>query len=283
MKPLLGYYGGKAKLAEQIVSLFPPHRIYCEPFGGMAACLMAKRPSKTEIYNDLADELVNLFEVIRTQPDALAASLALTPYSRVEFQRCGKRRCEEGISPLERARCTYVVLSQGRENSLLGRSWSHQGPKFTGSVVQTYKAGFARIYEVAKRLSNVMLENRPAVQLISEWAGKDVLLYVDPPYHLDTRNAKGYKFEMSHEAHEELVETLLNFPGFVILSGYQHAVYEPLEQAHWRKIEISVVAHSSAAHTSEQRKPKRVECLWLNPRVAQWNKLNLFSERREVA
>lgn len=168
MKPLLGYYGGKAKLAEDIVRLFPLHRIYVEPFGGMAACLMAKHPSQTEVYNDLADELVNLFEVVPTQPGPLFQALGLTPYSRTEFKRCGTMRNKAGISSLERARCTYVVLAQGRENSLLGRSWSHQGAKFTGSVVRTYKAGFHRIYEVAERLSHVILENRPATQLIAQ-------------------------------------------------------------------------------------------------------------------
>lgn len=82
---------------------------------------------------------------------------------------------------------------------------------------------------------------------------------------------------MSHEDHQELVAVLLNFPGYVILSGYQHTVYEALERAGWERRETLVVAHSSAVHSSAKRKPNRTECLWLNPRTAAWNNSFLFN------
>ncbi len=37
MRTPVTYYGGKQRLAKKIVSMFPPHKIYCEPFLGGGA------------------------------------------------------------------------------------------------------------------------------------------------------------------------------------------------------------------------------------------------------
>ena len=47
MKTPISYYGGKQQLASKIVSLFPEHKIYCEPFiGGGSSLFLQNRKRK---------------------------------------------------------------------------------------------------------------------------------------------------------------------------------------------------------------------------------------------
>lgn len=87
------------------------------------------------------------------------------------------------------------------------------------------------------------------------------LFYCDPPYQQDTRTGGGYAFEMAQGDHFELVERLLQLKGMVILSGYLHPSYQPLESSGWTRLSYNVVAYSSDTRT------RRIEQLWLSPTV----------------
>jgi len=66
-----------------------------------------------------------------------------------------------------------------------------------------------------------------------------------------------------------MVELLLGYQEAVMLSGYATALYRPLEEAGWTRVERSWSCHA-AGHPS--RRPglsreelRRVECVWRNP------------------
>ena len=66
----LPYYGGKGGLASKIVSLFPSHTSYAEPFFGRGAVLFRKPQSQIELVNDIDAEVVNFFRVLQDEPQA---------------------------------------------------------------------------------------------------------------------------------------------------------------------------------------------------------------------
>lgn len=78
----LSYYGGKQRMLRHILPLIPPHEVYTEAFAGGAAVFWAKAPCGIEVLNDLNGEIVNFYQVAKTQAQALANHIAATPHSR---------------------------------------------------------------------------------------------------------------------------------------------------------------------------------------------------------
>lgn len=110
MKAVVKYPGSKWSIAEWIISFFPEHHSYVEPFFGSGAVLFNKERSNIETVNDLDGNVVNLFECIREDPEKLARSIYLTPYSRQvyenAFQEVPGDRFEEALN-------FYIRLNMG--------------------------------------------------------------------------------------------------------------------------------------------------------------------------
>ncbi len=108
-RSVLKYPGSKWRLAEWIVSLMPPHKSYLEPFFGSGAVFFSKPPSRIETINDLDGEIVNLFRCIRERPEELERAVALTPYSREEYDAAWARVKAGGVTdPVALARLTLI-------------------------------------------------------------------------------------------------------------------------------------------------------------------------------
>ena len=273
-KPLLGYYGGKAgPVGAWIATQLPPHHTYVEPFGGMGGVLMQKRPSPVEVYNDRADELVNLFQVLRDPQTRarLQQALELTPYARAEYVRAKSPRVRRAVTdPVERARLTYVVLAQSRDGALAKQSgWSFGGPSYNGSAAEAFVRGQQRIPEVVDRLRNVCIECADALDVLRRYDSPASCFYVDPPYTRGERTANAaYIHELTDADHLELLRSLRSLRGFVLVSGYRSLLYaHELEDHGWLRRDFATVAHSSAARGAGKR-AARVESLWLNRAAA---------------
>ena len=112
MKTPLKYPGAKQRIADWIISYFGEHRTYLELFFGGGSVLFNKTPSKIETVNDLDDEVINLFRIIRESPHSLTEAIKNTPYARSEYNNA----CKEAQSPadgIEKARRFLVRCWQG--------------------------------------------------------------------------------------------------------------------------------------------------------------------------
>lgn len=75
VQPFVKWVGGKRQLIDEIIPLLPEHfSTYCEPFLGGGALLFKLQPSKA-IVNDLNEDLIIVYEVIRDDVESLIESL----------------------------------------------------------------------------------------------------------------------------------------------------------------------------------------------------------------
>lgn len=263
-RPVLRWHGGKWRLAPWIIAHFPPHRCYVEPFGGAASVLLRKPRSYAEVYNDLDDDLVTLFSVLRDAGAAgrLIEQLHLTPYARAEFYDARRIGCEV-TDLVERARQLIVRSFMGHAG-IAARANLSTGFRDDTSRPSTLPAhdwaGYPEALQaVVERFRGVLIEQRDAVQVMQNHDGPETLHYVDPPYLAETRNqrtaGKAYSHEMTDEDHQSLLDALTKLHGMVVLSGYQNPLYDAALRG-W--LSVSRESHADGALL-------RTEVLWISP------------------
>lgn len=256
MNAVMKYPGAKWSIASWIISKFPQHHSYLEPFFGSGAVLFTKPRSNIETVNDLDGEVVNLFRWIREDPERLANEIQWTPYARDVYEQAFTGMKTENDS-FRRAvnYYTYMMMGygfrtngnktgwkidiQGREKSYAANMWCSAPDK---------------ILQATERLRGVQIENRPAVKLIERFNFPNVLVYADPPYLMETRYGEQYRKEMTEQDHLELLECLLKHKGPVLLSGYRSALYDEMLNG-WYMETITC---------RNQRSDVAEECLWMN-------------------
>lgn len=260
IKPPFPYFGGKQRIAEQIVAHFPAHLHYVEPYAGGLSVFLAKPRSRMETLNDLDGALVTFWRVLRDRPAELLRVCALTPHSRAELASVQALRVAE--DDLETARRVWVLLSQGRgaKSSKTGwRFYLDGATSASGSFATTYLDGYlSRILPAAERLRGAQLESRDALDVIADYGAKPTtLLYVDPPYVLSARhnNRAQYRHEVDDTHHSDLLAALRECAATVVLSGYAHPLYDEA-LTDWRRVELSA--------TTQQGNNGRTEVLWIN-------------------
>ncbi len=261
--PLIRYHGGKFRLADWIISHFPKHETYVEPFGGGASILLSKIPSGIEIYNDLDSDVVNFFKVLRneTKRMKLVEQLELTPYARNEFvEAYGHTECE-----IEKARRLVIRAQMGFGSA--GATKGKTGFRATGGRDKPYESKLwdeypLRLIQAAKRLKSVYIENDDALRIIQQYDSPETLFFIDPPYLCSTRDSgtKAYRHDLTDEQHVQLLDLILSLRGKVILCGYHSDLYD-LKLKSWKK--LTKFTQASGANGGVTRE----EILWINPQA----------------
>ena len=251
MNTLLKYPGGKWRIADWIISHFPEHKVYVEPFFGSGAVFFSKKPVYIETINDLDGDIVNLFRVCREYPDELAQLIELTPFARDEFAACYER----SEDPIEQARRTIVRYHQSFGTSNSSRnSWrnvqTYGGPRC--ATMWNYLP--AAVMECVDRLKEAQIENIDAVEIIRRYDDKNTLIYCDPPYLPGLRKRSIYACEMSEQKHIELLDALRESHSMVVISGYDSELYNIKLQG-W---------NTDTAETTAQFGLHRTEKIWTN-------------------
>ena len=261
-RPALRYHGGKWRLAYWIVSHFPDHGMYVEPYAGAASVLIRKKRVGGEVLNDMNGAVVNFFTVLRDaeQSEQLRVLLAATPFARDEFNAA----YEATDDPIEAARRLAVRSFMGFSSDAATRDvktgFRSACSESRGTPANDWATYADATRTLTERLAGVLIENREATRVMSQFDDPNTLFYLDPPYPKSTRtsNGKNYTHEMSDDDHREMAAVARNLTGMVIVSGYTCPLYEELF-GDW-------AISTRETNANGQNGPvRRQEVLWINP------------------
>jgi len=226
------WVGGKSRLRKPIIDLLPTHTCYVEPFAGAAWVLFGKPPSDVEILNDLDQELITFFRVVKEKPDELIRSFEWELVSRAEFARLAELE-PDSLTAIQRAHRFYYLIMAGWGGEL-------NYPRFATSItdgghgnrmIGALKTLRQRITPVYERLRTVIIENLDWRACIDRYDREGTVMYIDPPY---PDNACNYAHNMRDwESHRELAERLSRTSCQWILSSYDMPGIRELFESHF--------------------------------------------------
>lgn len=265
MISVIRYFGGKGTMLKSILEKFPTegtYNTYIEPYGGSGVVLLNKPQVPVEIYNDLNLNVTNFFDVLadREKFAVFRDRLQLLPYSEV-YRACFKHKLKTNSfdSDVDRA-VAFFYINRTSVNAVGGFSINTVVRRKLSKSVSDYLSVVDRLEEVHQRLSNVLISQKDALELLDTYDRDGVFFYLDPPYEHSTRGTARYEIDADLDHHKKLVERLLNLKlAKVLLSGYDTPVYKPLEDSGWEKTNFNVNT------VSGNGSPKtKTECLWRN-------------------
>lgn len=258
LRPPFAYYGGKTRMAKDIINLIPEGaKSYVEPFAGSLAVLLRKQPHPIEVVNDLDARLVAFWRTVRDKPEAIIKSLSATPYARDEFNHA-LETIDTETDEIEFARKVFVILRQSRKRSTSAIPGNFRGSGDSRGPGNVFVSSVGTLPAVAERLRGVVIENTDALGLIDRWDKPGTVMYLDPPYVGETRTARDYTAENAGiEFHELLTDKITDSKAQIILSGYDHPVYSRLSG--WRRVDSYRNTGSTSASSRHA-----VETIWTN-------------------
>lgn len=225
MDSFIKYLGGKSLLRNKIISLMPPHRTYIEPFCGGSWVLFQKPISLIEVINDVDDEIINMYEVVKNKLKMFIKWLQLIPISESLFNyycnedvngiplRDPKRNKIIGIP--EMGAKTYYKIMNCFNGNLREKPNFAFGSSHKSSFVRFYKTDWNKIRD---RLKEVTILNRDFKEILKKYDDPKSFFYLDPPYMVATDKKSYYRNTFSMKDHNDLLVYLIELQGKFILS-----------------------------------------------------------------
>jgi len=213
-KPIIPWIGGKRKLADNILPLFPEHICYVEPFCGGAALFFLKDESPVEVLNDINGDLVNLYRVVKYHLEELYKQFKWTLTSRQNWEWL-KVTPPEILTDIQRA-ARFIYLQKlafgGKVDGQNFGTSTTSRPRFN---IFTLEQDLA---DAHYRLANTTIEHLSWDQVILKYDRPNTLFYCDPPYW----QVEGYGVEFCWDEYRKLKNMALSIKGNMIISINGH-------------------------------------------------------------
>ncbi|AHB06735.1 restriction endonuclease subunit M [Pandoraea pnomenusa 3kgm] len=212
--PIIPWIGGKRRLADTIIPMFPPHETYVEVFAGGAALYFLRHPAKVEVINDVNGELVNLYRVVQHHLEEFVRQFKWALSSRQVFKWLKETR-PETLTDIQRAARFYYL----QHNCFGGKV---EGQTFGTATTTPPGLNLLRLEESLSaahlRLASAYIENLDWLACIEKYDREHTFFYLDPPYW----ETEGYGVPFPFEQYERMADALRRIKGKAIVSLNDH-------------------------------------------------------------
>lgn len=263
MNSPIKYFGGKGMMQNQILKYFPSHIGYLEPFGGSGAMLFSKNPSDIEIYNDINQNVYSLFYVLSNKERfARFRDKCELSYFHEQLRQEAKDKLKTELSLEDRA-YYYFIFNRLSTHGTGGFYQNIAVRRNLSKSVSDFLSSIDRLPEIHSRVSNLLVYNRNALELMIDYDREGFFFYLDPPYHWSTRTSARYECDLSDTEQIKFIDTCLTLKhAKVLISAYECKEYNELLKNGFYKEQFEV----NTINPQKESK-KKLETLYMNYQI----------------
>jgi DNA adenine methylase len=216
------YAGGKFYARKLILAHMPKHTVYIEPFAGGGSIFFAKPKVKFNQLNDIDEELINVYIIIRDNPEGLINFLRKQPEKKSRIPEKYSMEISYG-NPMPATKELHSFFKneyQPRNNLEKAGRWfylnrtSFSGIMNNKNMYWGYGDKFSmqpknwaeNIIRTSQKLQGIKITNVDFEDVIDN-APDEALLFIDPPY-FNADQDKFYQYYFSKEDHYRLAKCL---------------------------------------------------------------------------
>lgn len=246
--PIIPWMGGKRRLADRLIPLFPAHECYVEVFaGGAALYFMRPQPAPVEVLNDLNGDLVNLYRVVQNHLEEFVRQFkwALSSRQIFEWQKIAR---PETLTDIQRAARFFYLQQHAFGGKVSGQTF---GTATTGPAINLLRIE-ENLSAAWQRLAGTYVENLSWLDCAQRYDRGHTFFYMDPPYW----QTAGYGVDFPFEQYEQMAEFMRACKGKVMVSINDHPdIRAAFKGFHFEQLDIRYTTanqrHGAADITGE--------------------------------
>ena len=213
-QPIIPWLGGKRRLADRLIPLFPQHECYVEVFcGGAALYFLRPMPAPVEVLNDVNGELVNLYRVVQNHLEEFVRQFKWAISSRQVF-KWHQQTVPETLTDIQRAARFYYLQHHAFGGKVDGQTF--------GTATTAPSVNLLRIEESLSaahlRLIGAHIEKLSWDECMDRYDRPHTFFYCDPPYW----QTEGYGVPFPFAEYERMAAKMRSCKGKVMVSINDH-------------------------------------------------------------
>lgn len=213
-KPIIPWMGGKRRLADRLIPLFPAHECYVEAFaGGAALFFMRPQPAPVEVLNDVNGDLVCLYRVVQNHLEEFVRQFKWALSSRQIFE-WQKMTRPETLTDIQRAARFFYLQQHAFGGKVEGQTF---GTATTGPAINLLRIE-ENLSAAWQRLAGTYVEHLPWLDCARRYDRAHTFFYMDPPYW----ETAGYAVDFPFSEFEAMAEFMRSCKGKVMVSINDH-------------------------------------------------------------